>query len=62
MGKPRDVEVRCIACFTRFRIKEGVKKAKCPGCGIVWRIPLPCDGGAGGRGADREICPTGDKI
>jgi len=62
MEGPRKVEVTCPACFMRFRPKQEAEKAKCPGCGIVSKIPLPYHRRAGGRGADREICPTGDKI
>ena len=62
MEGPRDGEVTCPACFMRFRPGREEDKAKCPGCGMVWRIPLPYDRRAGGRGADRETSQTGDKI
>jgi len=58
----RRAEVTCPACFMRLRPKQEAEKAKCPGCGMVLRMPLPYDRTAGGRGADREICPTGDKL
>ena len=62
MEGPRKAEVRCPACFMRFWPRKGADKAKCPGCGMVWRMPLPYDRTAGGRGADRETSQTGDKI
>jgi predicted RNA-binding Zn-ribbon protein involved in translation (DUF1610 family) len=62
MTETQEDEVECIACLTKFRpaLKRG--KVKCPGCGIVWRIPLPHGRRAGSRGADRETNPTGDKL
>ena len=36
MEGPRDGEIRCQACFTRFRPKLGTGRAKCPHCGIEW--------------------------
>jgi len=62
MEGQRKAEVTCPACFMRFRPRQGEDKAKCPGCGMVWRIPLPHYRTAKGRGSDRETCPTGDKI
>ena len=62
MEGPRDGEVRCLACFMRFWPRQGEEKAKCPGCGMVWRMPLPYDRRAGGRGPDRETSPAGDKL
>jgi uncharacterized Zn-finger protein len=62
MEGPRKAEVTCPACFMRFWSWRREDKVKCPGCGMVWRIPLPYDRRAGGRGLDRETSPTGDKI
>jgi rRNA maturation endonuclease Nob1 len=41
MEGPRDGEIRCLACFTRFRPKRGVDRAACPSCGMQWRISGP---------------------
>ena len=41
MQGPRDGEIRCQACFTRFRPDLGAKLAKCPECHIEWRISWP---------------------
>lgn len=41
MQGPRDGEIRCQACFTRFRPESGAKQAKCPECSIEWRISWP---------------------
>jgi rRNA maturation endonuclease Nob1 len=38
----RDGEVRCQACFERFRPSPiGTERAQCPRCGIEWRISWP---------------------
>ncbi|MFH1976113.1 MAG: hypothetical protein ABIJ52_11225 [Pseudomonadota bacterium] len=58
----RKAEVTCPACFMRFWPKRGARKAKCPGCGIEWRISWPCPGTAKGKGSNWENYPTGDKI
>jgi predicted RNA-binding Zn-ribbon protein involved in translation (DUF1610 family) len=55
-------EVQCIACLTRFWPGQGAEKAKCPGCGIEWRIPRLNMRAARVRGPNWETCPTGDKI
>jgi predicted RNA-binding Zn-ribbon protein involved in translation (DUF1610 family) len=60
MEGPRKEEVTCPACFMRFSPAQGEDKAKCPGCGMVWRIPLSHDGRGGGD--DREINPAVDKL
>ena len=62
MERLRKAEVTCPACFMRFWPRQGEDKAKCPGCGMVWRITLPYDRRAGGRGGDRETSQTGDKL
>ena len=62
MEGPRKAEVTCPACFMRFWPRQGAEKAKCPGCGMVWRIPLPYHRTAKGSGPDRETYPTGDKL
>ncbi|RLA84726.1 MAG: hypothetical protein DRG40_05570 [Deltaproteobacteria bacterium] len=42
MAGPRDGEVRCLACFTRFRpLPIGTERATCPRCGMEWRISWP---------------------
>jgi hypothetical protein len=41
MEGPRDGEIRCLACFTRFRPKRGVDRAACPSCEMQWRISWP---------------------
>jgi uncharacterized protein (UPF0212 family) len=41
MEGPRDGEIRCQACFTRFRPKLGAGRAKCPHCGAEWRLSWP---------------------
>ncbi|UCG99821.1 MAG: hypothetical protein JSU78_05120 [Deltaproteobacteria bacterium] len=41
MEGPRDGEIRCLACFTRFRPKSSVDRVKCPSCGTQWRISWP---------------------
>jgi len=41
MEGPRDGEIRCLGCFTRFRPKRGTDKAACPNCGMQWRISWP---------------------
>jgi len=62
MEGPRNVEVRCPACFMRFSPRQGAEKAKCPGCGIEWGISWPYPGTAMIRGPGWETFPTGDKI
>ncbi len=62
MEGPRYGEVSCPACFMRFWPRHGAEKAKCPGCGIEWRISWPHPGTTRGRGPNRETYPTGDKI
>lgn len=62
MEGPRNGEVRCPACFMRFWPKQGAEKAKCPGCGIEWRISRPYPRAAKVRGPNWETYPTGDKI
>jgi rRNA maturation endonuclease Nob1 len=34
----RTGEVRCLACFKRFRVPRGVEKIACPNCGGEWYI------------------------
>ncbi|MFB0520612.1 MAG: hypothetical protein ACETWD_04175 [Desulfatiglandales bacterium] len=41
MEGARDGEIRCLACFTRFRPKRSVDRAACPSCGVQWRISWP---------------------
>jgi predicted RNA-binding Zn-ribbon protein involved in translation (DUF1610 family) len=62
MEGPRKAEVTCPACFMQFWPGQGEDKAKCPGCGMVWRIPLPYHRTTKVRGPDWETYPTGDKI
>jgi len=57
-----DGEVNCPACYTRFWLKQGVKKVKCPGCGMEWKISRPYPRTVKVRGPNWETCPTGDKI
>ena len=35
---PRDGEMRCLNCFTRFRPAPRAERAACPKCKIEWRI------------------------
>ena len=57
MEGPRDGEIRCLTCFTRFRPIAGVERAKCPGCGIEWRISWPYPKTAKIRGPVWETYP-----
>jgi hypothetical protein len=57
MEGPRDGEVRCLACFTRFRPKQGDEEAKCPKCEIEWRISWPYPKTAKIRGPVWESYP-----
>ena len=41
MEGPRDGEVRCQACSSRFKPGLGAERAKCPDCGIEWRLSWP---------------------
>ncbi len=41
MEGPRDGEVRCLQCFARFRPELSADRAKCPKCGVEWRISWP---------------------
>jgi rRNA maturation endonuclease Nob1 len=41
MAGPRDGEVRCMACFSRFRPQPGTQRTACPRCGMQWRISWP---------------------
>jgi len=34
----RTGEVRCLACFQRFRVPKGAEKMACPNCGGEWYI------------------------
>lgn len=58
----REEEVQCVACSTRFWLKKGLKKAKCPGCGVEWKISWSYPRAAKTRGSVWETYPTGDKI
>ena len=58
MEGPRDGEVRCQACFTRFRPELGAESADCPKCGIVWRISWPYPKTAKVRGPVWDTYPT----
>ena len=58
MEGPRDGEVRCHACFTRFRPKPGATQAKCPKCEIEWRISWPYPKTAKVRGPVWQTYPT----
>lgn len=58
MEGPRDGEIRCIACFTRFRPTPGINITKCPGCGIDWRISWPYPKIAKIRGPVWKTYPT----
>lgn len=60
MEGSRGGEVRCLACFMRFWPKRGARKAKCPGCGIEWRISWTFPRII--NGPNWENYPTGDKI
>ncbi len=35
---PREKEIRCLNCFSRFTPQEGAERAFCPGCEMEWRI------------------------
>ena len=59
MEGPRDGEVRCLTCFERFRPAEGAERAKCPKCGIEWRISWPYPKTARVRGPVWENYPLG---
>ncbi len=41
MEGPRDGEVRCLSCFTRFWPQPGAEQSSCPNCAIEWRISWP---------------------
>ena len=62
MAGAREGEVQCIACLTRFWPEQGAERAKCPGCGVEWRISLLYSRTAKIRGPGWETNPTGDKI
>jgi DNA-directed RNA polymerase subunit RPC12/RpoP len=62
MERPLEEEARCLACLTRFWPKQGAEKAKCPGCGVEWRISWPYPRTAKIGGPGWETYPTGDKI
>jgi rRNA maturation endonuclease Nob1 len=34
----RTGQVRCLACFERFRVPKGTEKMACPHCGGEWYI------------------------
>ncbi|UCE52721.1 MAG: hypothetical protein JSV31_26275 [Desulfobacterales bacterium] len=57
MEGPRDGEVRCQACFTRFRPNLGAERAKCPDCGVEWRLSWPYPKTARVRGPVWESYP-----
>ncbi len=59
MEGPRDGEVRCLACFTRFRPLPGASSAECPRCGIRWRISWPYPKMAKVRGPVWDTYPGG---
>ncbi len=59
MEGPRDGEVRCLTCFTRFRPKIGAERTKCPKCGIEWRLSWPYPKTAKVRGPVWETYPVG---
>jgi len=59
MEGPRDGEIRCQACFTRFRPKPGAERAKCPKCDIEWRLSWPYPKTAKVRGPVWSTYPTG---
>ena len=58
MEGPRDGEIRCQACFTRFRPKLGAGRAKCPHCGVEWRLSWPYPKTARFRGPVWESFPA----
>jgi len=58
----REGEVQCIACLTKFWPGQGAERAKCPGCGVEWRISWPYARTARIRGHGWETYPTGDKL
>lgn len=58
MQGPRDGEVRCQACFTRFRPKPAAGRAKCPDCGVEWRLSWPYPKTAKIRGPVWETYPA----
>jgi len=39
--KPAEMMVRCKNCIKRFRVEPGATKAKCPYCGVEYRISWP---------------------
>jgi predicted RNA-binding Zn-ribbon protein involved in translation (DUF1610 family) len=59
MEGARDGEVRCLTCFERFRPAVGAERAKCPKCGIEWRISWPYPKTARVRGPVWENYPLG---
>ncbi len=34
----RQVRVRCLACFARFVPSPASDRARCPACGLWWRL------------------------
>ncbi|MBU1181870.1 MAG: hypothetical protein KKE00_13255 [Proteobacteria bacterium] len=62
MEGSRGGEVRCLACFMRFWPRKGTERAKCPGCGVEWKISWSYPRTAKIRGSGWETYPTGDKI
>lgn len=57
MEGPRDGEVRCFACFKRFRPTLGTDRFACPNCGMEWRISWPYPKTARVRGPVWEKFP-----
>lgn len=40
-AKKAEMMVRCKNCIKRFEVKPKVDKAKCPHCGVEYRISWP---------------------
>ncbi len=57
----RDGQVRCLACFTRFRPAPRAERAQCPGCELQWRISWPYPRTAKIRGPVWESYPVPEK-
>ncbi len=39
--KPAEMMVRCKNCIKRFPVEPGATRAKCPYCGVEYRISWP---------------------
>ncbi len=41
MEEEKETTVRCLRCRQRFAVELNVNKAKCPHCGVEWKISWP---------------------